>query len=425
MVSVVKDRKIDTLNQKSINGIRPTGKRQLFFDGNYLYLSVSATGKKSFYFRGFRFNGQVVNEFSLGTYRVNDKDTSGDLTLAEAREKTREIIRTYRQGINYHQQQKELKAKAIFEQTNTLDDWFNRWIETKSDTAQSTQRDYRGRYAKWISPKIGRRSIVGLSEDDYEIEALYKHIQKQCSPEMAKRCDIILSGVFRLAKKKKIIRANPSDFARDEIKKTQQANFPAITSPDEMGKLLLDIDNVKGIVSTKYAFKLIPYLMLRPDNLVNLKWSDVDFQQQIIFIDAERMKTDVEHCIPYPKQVTEILNELKDITGHGEYLLPNRQGKGHMHRDVLSKALRNMGYQGKHTPHGFRSSASTWLYDNHYYSYAIEKQLAHTEGSKVVKAYSRDYTLRYLDDRRKLLQDYANYLDVLRQNADKTILNNT
>lgn len=73
-----------------------------------------------------------------------------------------------------------------------------------------------------------------------------------------------------------------------------------------------------------------------------------------------------------------------------------------------------MGFKNKHIPHSFRSMATTWLYNNKFYDYAIEKQLAHSEVNKVVRACSRDDTLRYIDDRREMLQDWADYLDQLR-----------
>ncbi|MBS9777906.1 MAG: tyrosine-type recombinase/integrase [Gammaproteobacteria bacterium] len=411
----IKSRAVETLNTKSIGAIKPNGKRQLFYDGDYLYLSVSAKGAKSFYFRGYAFNGKKINEFSIGTYRKSAKDNSGDLTLAEARDKAREIIRTYRAGNDYHQQQKTDRLQAEYEQSNTLNDWFTRWIETKSDKAESTQKDYKGRYLKWVSPVMGKRPLTQVTID--EIENLYTKIQSQCSPEMAKRCHIILNGIYTLAIKKRITTNNPTQLAKDEIKTTQTGHFPAIVNDNDIGELLLSMDNYKGYISTVYAYKLIPYLMLQPANLVALKWADIDFKERLTHIDGERMKTGYGHCIPYPHQVATALHELHEYTGQGEYLFPNRQGKNHISRDTLSKGLRGMGFAGKHTPHGFRSMATTWLYNQKYYSYAIEKQLAHTEPNKVVRAYSRDDVMRYIDDRRTMLQDWANHLDNLKQKA--------
>lgn len=399
------------LTTTKIKGIKPSSKQQIIYDGDYLYLFVSPKGKKVFRLKGYRFNGKEINPITFGEFNDGKK---GHVTLAEAREKARQAIVDYKSGIDHGQKLKAEKIKAAHEQANTLDDWFTHWIETKSDRDPKTQQTYRGRYAKWIAPFYGRRPIASITDD--EVERLYQHIQTTCSSEMAKRCHIILNGIYKLARKKRVVESNPADAARDEIKPPKESHFPAIVDDEAIGDLLVTMENY-GKISTLFAFRLIPYLMLRPINLVSLTWGDVDFDRALISIDAARMKTNHDHVIPYPRQVGAILEELHAYSGHGEYLLPNRQGKHHMNRDALSKGLRVMGYQNKHTPHGYRSMATTWLYNNHFYSYAIEKQLSHTEPNKVVKSYSRDDAMRYLDDRRKMLQAWADHLDTLRAKA--------
>lgn len=399
------------LTTTKIKGIKPSGKQQIYYDGNYLYLFVSPKGKKVFRLKGYRFNGKEINPITFGEFNDGSK---GYITLAQARDKARQAIIDYKSGIDHGQKLKADKLRAEYEQANTLDDWFSHWIATKSDRTPKDQQTYKGRYAKWIAPNYGRRPIGSITDE--EIENLYQHIQTACSSEMAKRCNIILNGIYKLARKKRIVDSNPTDTARDVIKVPKENHFPAIVDDSAIGELLITMESY-GTVSTLYAFRLIPYLMLRPINLVSLMWTDIDFDRELISIDAKRMKTNHDHVIPYPKQVGDILKELHAYSGHGEYLLPNRQGKHHMHRDALSKGLRQMGYQGKHTPHGYRSMATTWLYNNRFYSYAIEKQLSHTEPNKVVKSYNRDDAMRYLDDRRKMLQAWADHLDSLREQA--------
>ncbi len=105
---------------------------------------------------------------------------------------------------------------------------------------------------------------------------------------------------------------------------------------------------------------------------------------------------------------------LKKVLSRTGVILPSRNGKSHMARDTLSKGLRRIGYAGKHTPHGFRSTASTNLYEAQVFDYAIEKQLAHTESNEVKASYNRDGAMRYLNERRKMLQDWADIIDKLR-----------
>ncbi len=403
---------MNKLNDRAIKSIKPTGKIQRLYDGNYLYLFISPKGKKVFRVKGYRLpTGKHINEITIGEYYDGKK---GHITLAQAREQARQIIIDYKNGIDVHKQLKRQKAKDKFAQHNTLNDWVEIWIDSKKGlVTDDTLRGYRGKYNKWIAPRIGTKAITDIDEDD--MEALYIIIQDKGSSEIIKRCHIILNGIFKLAIKKRVVKNNPTQLAKDEIKPVQDTHFPAITNDNDIGHLLVTMDNYdKGMISTQYAFKLIPYLMLRPANVVSLKWSDIDFDKRLIRIDAERMKTGQNHAVPYPTQVQAILEELHEITGDNEFVLPNRKGNGHLHRDALSKAMRDSGFQGKHTPHGYRAMATTWLYDNQYYDYAIEKQLSHIEGNKVKRAYSRDDTMRFIDDRRAMLQDFADYLDALK-----------
>ncbi len=156
------------LTVTKIKGIKPTSKQQIHYDGNYLYLFVSPKGKKVFRIKGYRFNGKEINPITLGEFYDGKK---GHLTLEQARTKARQAIKDYKNGIDHAGKLKAEKAKAAYDQSNTLDDWFSRWIKTKADKAQSTQKDYQGRYTKWLSPVIGRRPINAISID--EVEALY------------------------------------------------------------------------------------------------------------------------------------------------------------------------------------------------------------------------------------------------------------
>lgn len=108
------------------------------------------------------------------------------------------------------------------------------------------------------------------------------------------------------------------------------------------------MDSYNGIASTQLAYRLIPCLMLRPGELVSLRWENIDFEAALIRIDGDGMKKDLSHLVPMATQVIDLMRLLQAFSGDGEYLFPNRQGKHHLHRDTLSKGLRSLGYAGKH-----------------------------------------------------------------------------
>lgn len=405
------------LTATKIKGIKPTGEKFSIYDGDYLHLFVSAKGKKVFYFKGYRFNGKPISQIKLGTF--NDGN-SGGLTLAQARGKVREIISTYESGTDYGKQLRDDKRKAEFDRLNTLAQWSTRWVEFKRKQVKKVS-DHEGRLKKWILPQLGNYPLTDITLSD--VKALYQHVERYGSAELVKRCHLILNGIYALAISEGAAHINPTFGAKFGISAPEKKHLPATTQPKDIGQLLRDMDSYNGITSTKFAYRLIPYLMLRPGELVALRWENIDFDAALIRIDGEDMKKGLSHLVPMATQVIDLMRLLQAFSGDGKYLFPNRQGKHHINRDTLSKGLRAIGYQGKHTPHGFRSTASTNLYEAEYDGNAIEKQLAHTERNEIKASYNRDSEARYLKARRQLMQEWADTIDKLRDgNGDPTTM---
>ena len=154
--------------------------------------------------------------------------------------------------------------------------------------------------------------------------------------------------------------------------------------------------------------------MSGPGELRHAEWSEIDFNRKVWIIPAERMKARQKHIVPLSNQALEVLRELQPMTGDGRYVFPSGHSKSRPLSDngVLS-ALRRMGY-GKEemTGHGFRSMASTNLYELGWRSELVEMQLAHKDPNAVRAAYNH---ATYLNERKKLMQAWADYLDSLRE----------
>ncbi len=395
-----------------------------YYDGDYLYLKVSPKGKKVFYFRGYRFNGKVVSQIKIGEY-FNGK--TGLLTLASARDKVRDIIRCYQDGIDYKEKIQQEKERQRTD--NSLDYWFNQWLMTRQDLTPKTLNGHIGRYNNHIKPILGTRDITDISIGD--VESLYQSLQKNNAYETVNRCRMVLSWIFQHAIKRRVITFNPADIAKDIIiKANTDRHLPAIhedTHTDlQIGKLYLDVHTYNGSIITNYAFKILPYLFLRPSELLTLKWCDINLDDSLIIIPAERMKKNREHAIPLPSQVKTLLLGLQPYTGHYQNVFTDN-GKTPMKSETLSKAMRRMGYKNIHCPHGFRSTASKWLHnrrvkDNLFRYEPIELQLAHAKDNKVETAYNRFHALQFIDERRELMQAYANHIDDLRMKAQSHLM---
>jgi len=128
------------------------------------------------------------------------------------------------------------------------------------------------------------------------------------------------------------------------------------------------------------------------------------------------MKMKRDHIVPLSSQAKEVLEEIHPLTGHGRYVFPSILANGRpMSENTVNSALRRLGYaKGEMTGHGFRSMASTLLNENGWNRDAIERQLAHVEGNSVRAAYNY---AEHLEERRRMMQWWADYLDTLKNNA--------
>ena len=193
----------------------------------------------------------------------------------------------------------------------------------------------------------------------------------------------------------------------------QTTHFAAVTLPDDIGQLLRDIDAYVGYTSVVYCLKILPYVFTRPSELRLAHWSELDFKNVTWIIPASRMKMRREHVVPLSKQVLVLLNELHAYTGNGELLFPSARALTTPISDAAPlAALRRMGYSKETmTLHGFRAMASTRLNELGFRADVIEAQLAHKEPDTVRLAYNR---AEYMDERCRLMQAWADYLDGLR-----------
>jgi integrase len=158
-------------------------------------------------------------------------------------------------------------------------------------------------------------------------------------------------------------------------------------------------------------------LFVRPGELRKAEWSEFNFETSEWRIPAEKMKMRTMHIVPLSTQAVTILREIQPLTGHRKYVFPSvRTMERPMSENTLNSALRRLGYtKDEMTGHGFRSMASTLLNEQGWNPDAIERQLAHSERNKIRAAYN---FAEYLPERRKMMQEWADYLDLLTINKN-------
>ena len=161
------------------------------------------------------------------------------------------------------------------------------------------------------------------------------------------------------------------------------------------------------------ALKFSALTFCRPGEIRKAEWTEIDWEKLEWQVPGEKMKMKLDHVVPLAQQTIEVLKELQQLTGKQKWLFPSARCDGRcMSENAVRVALRSMGYRNEDMcPHGFRSMASTTLYANKFSSDLVERQLAHAERNKVKGAYNR---YEYIDERREMMQWYADWLDSLK-----------
>jgi integrase len=237
-----------------------------------------------------------------------------------------------------------------------------------------------------------------------------RRVEKRGALETAHRILQNVGAIFRYAIVTGRAERDTSADLRGALPPAKPKHHPSITDPKAIGELLRLMDTYEGSFVTKCALKLAPLVFIRPGELRNGEWKEVDIEKAEWRIPPERMKMRQVHIVPLSKQAIAILEELKPLTGSGKYLFPGERSRDRpMSNNTVNASLRRLGY-GKEemTGHGFRSMASTLLNENGWNRDAIERQLAHGERDKVRGAYNY---AELLPERRKMMQWWADYLD--------------
>ena len=121
-----------------------------------------------------------------------------------------------------------------------------------------------------------------------------------------------------------------------------------------------------------------------------------------------------DHHVCLSRQALELILELRRFNGGGKWLFPNQRDPSRpMSNGAILMALKRMGYQGKMTGHGFRALGMSTIKEELGYRHeVVDRQLAHAQKNKVDSAYDR---AMFLQERKKMMQEWADYLDKLRQ----------
>ena len=392
------------LNDTLIRGLKAEARARKHFDGGGLFLFIPTSGSK-LWRMAYRFEGKS-KLLSFGSYPA--------LSLREAREQRDEAKKLLAQGIDPAAHKREEHKARLTAQRDSFQNIAREWHEVRlAEFSEKHRGTVMYRLETYIFPGIGAKHIAKLDTPD--ILAVVTPLGQKGLHETSRRLLQIINQVFRYAIATGRAKHNIAADLRGALRPRRVTHRAAIVEPSKVGQLLRDIDAYEGYFPLVCALKLAPLVFTRPTELRAARWSEFDLDEKEWRIPADRMKQRRQHIVPLSTQAVRILEDLHDATGDGTYLFPSiRTATRPISDATLLNALRRMGYQKQEmSVHGFRSIASTLLNELGYNRDWIERQLAHGEDNDVRAAYNH---AEYLPERRRMMQEWADYLDKLRDN---------
>ncbi len=392
------------LTNTGIQTAKPQNKAFKLADSGGMYLLVSPTGSKYWRLK-YRLHSKEKT-LALGVYP--------DMSLKQAREARDVAKKLIKGGNDPVAQRREEKQQRIIDGVNTFETAAREWHEQqKGSWTVGHATDVMSSLEKEIFPEFGYKPIRDIQP--LEILTSIRKVEKRGALDIASRVLQRVRAVFRYAVQTEKIKTNPATELTGVLKTRKVRHQPALKAED-LPIFLTKLDEYAGDPVTIHALKFLILTFVRPGELRFAKWQEINLDEKLWRIPAERMKMRAEHLVPLSEQAMAVLDSLKPLSGTRELLFPNRNGEGKaMSENTITYALYRMGYHSRATAHGFRATASTILNEQGWRPDIIERQLAHKERNEVRAAYHRS---EYLADRKKMMQAWADYLDSLRSNAN-------
>lgn len=407
-------KRIMPLTDLQLKSAKPKEKEYKLSDGGGLYLLITHSGGKLWRFN-YRFDGKQKTLF-LKSYP--------EITLSDARKARDDARKLLANGVDpgavIKAQKEQVQIQAEIS-ANTFEKVAREWLQKNSPAWSASHiKTITSRLERDVYPAFGDRAVSSITRND--VKNLMVKVEARGTIETADRIKLYCRQILRYALNNGMIEANPVDDMKDILSKRKSGHHAALTDPKEVASLLRAIDGFEGSFIVKCALKLAPLLFVRPGELRQMEWNEIDFElldgsTPEWNIPAHKMKMKEPHVVPLCKQAVAMLRELQPVTGNGKYVFPNgRTTDRPMSEVALLAALRRMGYSKEEmTPHGFRAMARTILDEVlQVRPDFIEHQLAHAVKDPNGRAYNRT---AHLAERKKMMQQWADYLDGLKNGA--------
>ena len=386
------------LNDVRVRNAKPKDKPYKLADGQGLVLLINPNGSKWWRLR-YTVDGRE-KMLSLGVYP--------EVSLASARNKTHDARIAIAKGNDPSKERLAEKRRRIAAPRGTFKSIAEEWYAHKAKGwASETARKARESLYDDLFPKLGAKPIAEITSADIKPVILFVH---ERAPRLAVKTRQYCNQIIEYAIQEGLREDGRLLSLRGALPRAPKGHYAAVTKSNDIPALINAI-NAIGSPQSRAAILFCLYTALRPGVVVGARWDEFDLNAMEWHIPASRMKMGNDHITPIPSQMLPLLDRQREITDDSPFVFPGvRNPKNqHMHRDSLSKILRESGLRGVTVTHGFRATLRTIAREKFRVDAdVLEAQLAHAKKDEIQAAYDRT---QFLEERHKLVQDWADYLE--------------
>lgn len=387
------------LTDRQLQVAKPKEKDYVLSDGDGLQLRIRANGSRLWNISYQHPSTKKRVNMGLGTYP--------EISLALARKLTIEARELLAQGIDLKAHRENENARKQAQHENTLENVARDWFDLKRDSISPDYADDIWRsLERYIFPKLGKTPISEITAP--AVITLLKPIEAKGNLETLRRITQRLNEVMTYAVNGGLVFANPLSGIKANFKRPKKQHLVTL-NPQELPDLMAAIANASIKRTTRALIEWQLHTMTRPSEAAGTRWAEIDTEARLWTIPASRMKRDREHTVPLTDQAVAILEAMRPISGHREFVFPSdKNPKSHCNSQTANMALKRMGFEGRLVSHGLRALASTTLNEAAFDPELIEVCLSHVDKNQVRKAYNRS---DFLERRRPLMTWWSNHID--------------
>lgn len=397
------------LKPATIDNAKPREKAYALTDGGGLQIEILPSGGKTWRFK-YHLNGKR-EKVTIGAYPV--------FTIKQARDRHEELRALVARG----QSPAKAKRAAATEQKLvearrlTFRSFAQRWVD---ETLFYRSGGYVAQTVRWLDayvyPAIGDMPLDEVLPRD--VLAIIK--ARAETSVTAERIRVIVQQIYNHAIRNLLVTTNPAQALRGAIARAPVEHHRHL-SEKELAAFWRQLEDQGAHFTTISATRLLMLTMTRKSELLRSKWSEFDLDAAQWDVPAERMKMGKAHRVFLSRQAVDILRQVHELTGHGQYVFPSIfRGSVPMGDVTLNHFFKRMDFGvSDFSPHGTRGTAATLLREHGFGRDVVELLLAHSEKNATVAAYSH---MELAADRKRALQFLADRIEQLAAGANVVTL---